>query len=377
MLSWARAKLDPQGRNYQQKLNEVPQNVSQRSKGTSFNIPSELVSQLQDKVRSLEQEIEHINQDRTTLAQKISELVKQLSQEQKKTQTRSMAEENLLLDSQQKVNRLEQEKKQIQEQPQQANEQLSQERKNQHLIDLSIDHHPEETALKKVAVLVNRLQELTQRYLEEQPDRQFTSMRSTTEEQRENETYYEVVTSKLPKAEASEEEIKAASNLVSSQAREQLLSEQHSPWLTPYHQENLDEFIASYQPIEIGSTEDSLGDRWLARETPFTFKERTGSYWLVKFGEPNSQRCYLVPNRKKFRFNVNNLNSIRVCFDLNQPETEDSPKFNPAAFNLTQYEVVYPAEVLQTGVANVWQLENRGLLKFQVRVPETSTNSQA
>ena len=134
------------------------------------------------------------------------------------------------------------------------------------------------------------------------------------------------------------------------------------PWLKLYNQ-NLEKFAEDVKPIEIAAAGTSLEDHRVARGTPATFEKGLGSYWLINGG---ALLDYLIPH-KRFRFNENNINSIQVCFDFNQPETEDSPEFDPSQYDLSQFEVIYPAEVSQIASHSLWQLQRRGLLQFQRR----------
>lgn len=149
---------------------------------------------------------------------------------------------------------------------------------------------------------------------------------------------------------------------VESQANTKLDSRNlNLSWLNEYNQTRNFDLAKDRMAIEVAATEDSLGDRWLAREKPVIFEEGTGSYWLIKTTESAG---YLVPNKQKFRFNEHNLDSIQICFDLNQAESIDPTPFDPSQFTLPQFEIVYPAHMSQTEEEGRWQLDKRGLIKF-------------
>ena len=134
------------------------------------------------------------------------------------------------------------------------------------------------------------------------------------------------------------------------------------PWLRFYNQDS-EQFPEIAKPIALAATGTSLGDRWVARGTPATFEEGAGSYFLIE----TDSLYYLVPNRKRFHFNESSLDSIQVCFEFKHFESDESSEDSDLSqYDLTQFEVIYPAEVFQNETSQ-WQLQKRGLIQFQLR----------
>ena len=102
--------------------------------------------------------------------------------------------------------------------------------------------------------------------------------------------------------------------------------------------------------IEVSLTENSLGNYRSVQAV--IFEEGVGSYWL--FRPDQQQQAYLVP-KANFRFNTNNLDSVKVCFNFSLDSEIDYSKFT----------VVSPAIVLHVGQGKEWQLQERGWLEFQ------------
>jgi len=102
--------------------------------------------------------------------------------------------------------------------------------------------------------------------------------------------------------------------------------------------------------IEVSLTENSLGNYRLVQAV--VFEEGIGSYWL--FRPAQQQQAYLLP-KANFRFNTNNLDSVKVCFNF----SSDSEIY------YSKFTVVSPAIVLHVGQGKEWQLQERGWLEFQ------------
>jgi hypothetical protein len=146
-------------------------------------------------------------------------------------------------------------------------------------------------------------------------------------------------------------------------------------WLDVYNQiapdsdkETIAEFVRQEKAIEVLPTEDSLSNSWIARERPILFEEGTGTYWLIQV-EGNCN-AYLVPNKRKLRFNENNLKSIQVCFDLTQLGAAEDLPVDFSQFNLAYFTVESPAIMQQVEQSIQWELINRGVIKFTSKTSE-------
>jgi len=128
-------------------------------------------------------------------------------------------------------------------------------------------------------------------------------------------------------------------------------------WLPQYNQDP--KSMAEYA-TEVLSTEESLGNSWLARERQVIFEPGNGSYWLLCPDE-TKQTGYLVP-KPNFRFNANNLGSVKICFDFPDYTGNDYSNFSVTAPAIVSK--IIPATQQQDQLPQ-WQLDKRGWLEFR------------
>jgi hypothetical protein len=114
--------------------------------------------------------------------------------------------------------------------------------------------------------------------------------------------------------------------------------------------------------IDLAATEESLHDSRLGKDMPVMFEERSGSYWLIS--APNDVG-YLVPNRSRFRFNENNLDSVHICFHFNQAEAGEVVDLDLYRIDLSAFRVISPALLTRCAQDNRWQLQRRGRIQFE------------
>jgi len=129
------------------------------------------------------------------------------------------------------------------------------------------------------------------------------------------------------------------------------------PWLPQYNQDP--KSMAKYA-MEVLATEESLHNYWLARERQVIFEQGHGSYWLL-WADETGQTRYLVP-KAHFRFNANNLDSVKVCFDFPDYTGNDYSNFSVTAPAIVSQ--IIPATQQQDQRLQ-WQLDERGWLEFR------------
>jgi len=128
------------------------------------------------------------------------------------------------------------------------------------------------------------------------------------------------------------------------------------PWLPRYNQ--APKSMSKYA-VEVLATEDSLHNYWVARERQVIFEQGNGSYWIF-WADETRQTGYLVP-KANFRFNANNLDSVKVCFNF--PDYSGSDYSN---FSVTSPAIVSKINSeAQQDQPPQWQLKERGWLEFR------------
>lgn len=134
-------------------------------------------------------------------------------------------------------------------------------------------------------------------------------------------------------------------------------------------------FASQYYAKEVAQTEASLNQSWVGQKEGIYFEanSNTGSYWLISsLGQRQSPVYHIVPNKRKFRFMEGTLSAMEVYFDFQIAGTDNSQPFNPEDADTLEFQVIYPAEVLEVVPQQQWQLQHKGLLEFQPRKEEST-----
>jgi len=138
-----------------------------------------------------------------------------------------------------------------------------------------------------------------------------------------------------------------------------------SQWLELYNM-HLEQFTYQCEIQLVGATKETLEASRLNRlsqNSEALFKTGNGNYWLMLSDQQNV--AFLMPNRKRIRFNQNVLDSVRVCFQLTHRSVEDL-NFDVAKANFEQFHMLVPA-VVDIVSSGLWRLRQKGVLLFPLK----------
>jgi gas vesicle protein len=107
---------------------------------------------------------------------------------------------------------------------------------------------------------------------------------------------------------------------------------------------------SSHSPIEVSPTEGSLANREMGGTDPIVLKNKRRGYYEVYL---NGNYHCLVPSQY-FRINQNNYKSVEDLFECQNYDPNHSDS----------YTVIRPAVVYPLAGGQTWQLQQRGVLRF-------------
>jgi hypothetical protein len=153
-------------------------------------------------------------------------------------------------------------------------------------------------------------------------------------------------------------------------------------WVTHYNslplsggRDDAVNFANCYSAKEVDQTEESLSQYWVGQKEGIYFETNinTGSYWLINSQDQQQGFVHhVVPNKRKFRFIESALPTIKAYFNFSIEGIDSSQLFKPEEVNMAEFQVIHPAEVMEVETNQRWQLQHKGLLKFQPRKPEST-----
>lgn len=135
-----------------------------------------------------------------------------------------------------------------------------------------------------------------------------------------------------------------------------------SQWLELYNS-NLAQFIDQFETQLVGTSKETLEASRLNRliqQEDALFETGNGNYWLMI---SNHQKvAFLMPNRRRIRFNQNVLESVKICFQLTHYSIEDLT-FSVKNTDFNQFRMLTPA-IVDSVSDRLWRLRQKGILLF-------------
>lgn len=138
----------------------------------------------------------------------------------------------------------------------------------------------------------------------------------------------------------------------------------HLPKSTPANAFGIDAtgYIDSIQRLTISKT--SLEREWAGmNDFSPTFIEGTGSYWCIH--DAVKDTYFLVLDKERFDFNSSNYKSITLCYDFNDFGSSTLKHFKDSDYELSEYQITWPAQVKYLSELNEWELTRKGHIEFQ------------
>lgn len=148
------------------------------------------------------------------------------------------------------------------------------------------------------------------------------------------------------------------------------IATQGPQWMMEYNELSLNEarsFRERYDARRLTISQNNLAKQRVTFDEITLFVDGLGSYWCI-YDAPTSSYI-LVLDKEKFSFNSSNYESITVCYDFNALNQSNLKDFDSSHYDLNDYKIEQPAQVVPKEEHGQWQLHQRGRLSFTEKPP--------